>query len=139
MSAFTHWAKLLWQKRKVYIQLIPHFFDQATDFGVIYEYWKIYDDGGTTGINTLYLFFVSIGIIIFHRILSSLAIYRLTKDWRYAALQVLDALMIQCVYTNYVMDTDEPSNAQRYLQVLEATFEVKINTHRHQRKYKLNM
>eukprot|EP01084_Bolivina_argentea_P091380 164498_1 len=35
------WAKLLWKKKKVYFELIPHFFDSATDFGVLVEYWYL--------------------------------------------------------------------------------------------------
>ena len=124
-SAFVHWAKLLWEKKKIYIQLVPHFFDQASDFGVIYAYYKIHEDGDRIGINTLYLFGVSIGVIIFHRIVSSIAVYRLTNNYKYAILQIFDALMIKCIWTNYLLETNEPSNAQRYLQVLEATFEVK--------------
>ena len=126
-SAFMHWAKLLWKKKSCYIQLIPHFFDQATDFGVIYEYWTLRNDTDIS-VNTMYLFGVSVGIIILHRIISSVAIYRLTKKWKYAILQLIDALMTQCIYTNYILDNDEPSNAQRYLQVLEATFVVKYFT-----------
>ena len=123
-SAFISWAKLLWKKKKVYIQLVPHFFDQATDFGVIYEFWKFHKDGNDIGINTLYLFGVSIGVIVLHRIVSSIAVYRLTKNYKYAILQIFDVLMIHCVWINYQLETDEPSNAQRYLQILEATFEV---------------
>ena len=86
-----------------------------------YKYWDIHERGDDVGINVLYLFGVSIGVIILHRIVSSIAVYRLTQNWKYAVLQFFDALMIQCVWTNYILGTDEPSNAQRYLQVLEAT------------------
>eukprot|EP01084_Bolivina_argentea_P005911 11172_1 len=72
------WAKSVWKKKSVYFQLIPHFFDQATDFGVIFEYWRLRNDK-ELGINTMYLFVISIFVIVLHRIVSSLAIYRLTK------------------------------------------------------------
>lgn len=118
------WGKSVWQKKKIYLQLIPHFFDQATDFGVILEYWIKRNDEDL-GINTLYLFGVSIFVIVFHRIISSVAIYQLTRNKRFIFYQLFDLLMIQCIYTNYQLDTDEPSNSQRYLQVLEAIFEVR--------------
>eukprot|EP01083_Nonionella_stella_P172767 593932_1 len=116
------WAKLLWRKKKVYGQLIPHFFDQATDLGVIFEYYKLRDDD-EIGINTMNLFVVSICVLIFHRIISSAAIYHLTKKPIYMLYQVFDLLMIRCIWTNYKLDSDEPSNSQRYLQIMEATFE----------------
>eukprot|EP01084_Bolivina_argentea_P298328 514075_1 len=50
-NIIKHWAKLLWSKKKVYWGLVPHIFDQATDFGVAVEYWLMYknneDVGGT--------------------------------------------------------------------------------------------
>eukprot|EP01084_Bolivina_argentea_P022228 41316_1 len=118
----TNWGKLVWQKKKVYFQLIPHFFDQATDCGVIFEYWRLRNDENV-GINTLWLFGTSIFVIILHRIISSFAIYQLTRNKSFILYQLLDVLMIRCIWTNYQLGTDEPSNSQRYLQVLEAIFE----------------
>eukprot|EP01084_Bolivina_argentea_P307598 531697_1 len=118
---FKTWYKSVWKKKKIYFQLIPHFFDQATDLGVILEYWRLRNDD--VGINTMYLFVISIFVIVLHRIVSSLAIYRLTKNKRFILYQLFDVLMIQCIWTNYQLNTDEPSNSQRYLQILEAIFE----------------
>eukprot|EP01083_Nonionella_stella_P083750 231635_1 len=72
----------------------------------------------------MYLFVVSICVIIVHRIISSFAIYRLTKNKGFMLYQLFDLLMIRCVWTNYQLGTNEPSNQQRYLQILEAIFEV---------------
>eukprot|EP01083_Nonionella_stella_P226797 805115_1 len=113
------WAKLLWRKKKVYGQLIPHFFDQATDLGVIFEYWKLRNDETLTGVNTTNLFIVSICVLVFHRIISSAAIYHLTKKPMFMLYQVFDLLMVRCIWTNYKLDSDEPSNSQRYLQIME--------------------
>eukprot|EP01084_Bolivina_argentea_P045007 82835_1 len=33
------WFTLVREKKKIYISLVPHLFDQATDFGVAVEYW----------------------------------------------------------------------------------------------------
>eukprot|EP01084_Bolivina_argentea_P182850 315599_1 len=41
LNLVEQWAKLLWKKKKVYFQLLPHLFDQATDFGVLVEYWSL--------------------------------------------------------------------------------------------------
>eukprot|EP01084_Bolivina_argentea_P075247 136417_1 len=115
------WIKLLWQKKKIYLQLIPHFFDQATDIGVVVEFYHLRNEN--IGINTMYLFATSIFILILHRIISSFAIYQLTKNKSFILYQLFDVLMIRCIWTNYKLESDEPSNAQRYLQTLEATFE----------------
>eukprot|EP01084_Bolivina_argentea_P043671 80431_1 len=121
------WAKSIQQKRKIYISLLPHIFDQATDFGVVFEYYYIWRLGDKSDINkqvnTLYLFATSIFVLTLHRIVSGYAVYRLTHKWCDVMLQMFDLLMVKCVYINYQLDIDEPSNSQRYLQVLEATFE----------------
>eukprot|EP01083_Nonionella_stella_P078773 215773_1 len=121
------WVVSLWHKKKIYGELLPHFFDQATDFGVVYEFGKYYEEyqrtGVDIGINTQYLFYLSITIILAHRIVSAVAVYNLTHKPQYAIYQLLDVLMIKCVYTNYKLDTNQPSNAQRYLQTMEAIFE----------------
>ena len=122
---FKKWYRSVWKKKKVYLNLIPHLFDQATDFGVIAEYWRLRNNPDEVGINTIWLFGVSIFVILFYRIASTWEIYRLTQNEKFAVLQFFDLLMIQSVWTNYELDTDEPSNSQRYLQVLEAMFEVK--------------
>eukprot|EP01083_Nonionella_stella_P110686 324098_1 len=85
------------------------------------EYWRLRDHD--IGIDTMYLFVVSISIVIVHRVISSFAIYRLTKNKAFILYQLFDLLMIRCVWSNYKLDTNEPSNQQRYLQVLEAIFE----------------
>eukprot|EP01084_Bolivina_argentea_P165498 287512_1 len=77
------WTVSLWQKKQIYGQLLPHFFDQATDFGVVYEFGRYYKEqretGQIKGINAQYLFYLSITIIIAHRAVSSAAVYHLTR------------------------------------------------------------
>eukprot|EP01083_Nonionella_stella_P057275 150408_1 len=120
------WVISLWHKKKIYGELIPHFFDQATDFGVVYEFASLYydkDNEINTRVNTYYLFLLSISIILGHRVVSAVAVYNLTHNPMYSFYQLLDVLMIQCIYTNYKLGTNQPSNAQRYLQTMEAIFE----------------
>ena len=41
--SFTkYWMKSLWKKKKIYVSIVPHIFDQATDAGVIYTYHEIW-------------------------------------------------------------------------------------------------
>ena len=125
IKLLTQWAKLVWKKKKIYLALLPHFFDQATDIGVILVYHEYNQSNQDIGINTHYLFWVSIAILIFHRFISSLAIYLLTKSTLDAILQIFDVLTVKCVWISYILEMDQPSNPQRYLQIFEAIFEVK--------------
>eukprot|EP01083_Nonionella_stella_P016456 45937_1 len=122
VSIIKKWGKSIWKKRRIYLPLIPHFFDQATDFGVIIEYYSLRNNT-ELGINARTLFILSICIIIMHRLISAGLVYNLTKNLKYCAYQVFDLLMVRCIYTNYELQSTEPSNAQRYLQTIEAIFE----------------
>ena len=73
--------------------------------------------------NQSYFFYLSISILIFHRIVSSFGIWLINKNWLNVVLQLMDVLMIRSVYTSYKLGRDEPSTSQRYLGILEATFE----------------
>ena len=124
---FKQWAKLVWKKKKIYLALIPHFFDQATDLGVILVYHEYNQNNVNIGINTHYLFWISIAILIFHRLISSLAIYLLTSSKFDAFLQIFDVLTVKCVWISHILKMDQPSNPQRYFQIFEAIFEVKLH------------
>lgn len=92
---------------QIYGELVPHFFDQATDFGVVAEFYIYWQDGKDDldengdykiGINVEYLFYLSIAIIILHRVISSVAVYNLTQKPSYAMYQFFDVLMVCCTF-----------------------------------------
>ena len=126
-KAFKAWASLFWTKKKIYWSLLPHFFDQATDLGVILEFNRYNQQDIDIGINTFYLLWTSIGVLILHRIISSVAIYSLTRNKMDALLQTMDLLTVKCVWLSHVLGKNEAINPQRYLQILEAIFEVRLN------------
>ena len=93
-----------------------------------YSYESRNEDFETNDINAAYLFYVSCFSIVLYRIVSSYAVYQLKTEnsWMDVFLQFFDLLVVKSVWFNYKHDVDEPSNTQRYLQVLEATFESSI-------------
>eukprot|EP01083_Nonionella_stella_P303257 1049150_1 len=119
----TRWATLVYEKKKVYLQIIPHLFDQATDFMVIMQYYQYKQDKTFTSINTNALFYLAISILIVHRVISCFGVYVLTHNLWNVTLQLFDVLLIRCVYINYKFNSTEPTNMQRYLCILEGAFE----------------
>eukprot|EP01084_Bolivina_argentea_P001753 3241_1 len=123
------WFSLVKEKRKVYLSLVPHIFDQATDYGVIFTYYSLWKDIEKSGddeigdANPKIFFYASIFVIILHRILSVIAIYKLTRNWKDVLMQCFDILIAKAIWVNYKLNKREPSNPQRYLQLLEASFE----------------
>ena len=108
------------EKNAVYLGLAPHLFDQATDFGVIYDFyalWKRNEDfNGITSYRSF--FFASLSVVILHRFISTVAIYRLTRAWQDAVLQLLDLMMVKAIWVNYKLDVNEKANPQRFLEIL---------------------
>ena len=102
------------QKNSVYLGLFPRLFDQATNAGVIYDFyalWRAHADGegdGNAGITSYQSFFVaSLGVVILHRVISTVAIYRLTRSWKDAVLQVFDLMLVKAIRVNKPLGIDE--------------------------------
>eukprot|EP01084_Bolivina_argentea_P269712 458445_1 len=122
------WFSLLLEKKKVYLALVPHIGDQATDFGVIYQYYSLWqtednalDDTGSA--NPKNFFYASVFVILIHRIISTVAIYNLTRKWTDILLQIFDLMMVKAIWVNYKLNKKDKANPQRFLEILEATFE----------------
>ena len=113
------------KKNSVYLGLFPHLFDQATDAGVFYNFYALLSDeesgkgNGNDGTTSYLSFFVaSLGVMILHRIISTVAIYRLTRNWKDAVLQVFDMMLVKAIRVNYTLGIDEKANPQRFLEIL---------------------
>eukprot|EP01084_Bolivina_argentea_P129564 228810_1 len=124
-SSVKHWFMLVKEKNSVYLSALPHIFDQATDYGVLVEYYELWQNEGEHygALNTKYLFLASVFVIIFHRLISAGAFYALTRRCGDVVLQLFDILIFRTIFINYQLGRKEPCNPQRYLQILEATFE----------------
>eukprot|EP01083_Nonionella_stella_P073054 197275_1 len=116
-------------KKSIYLSLIPHLFDQGTDFGVIWQYYALWQsdppvaDLNNQPINYAAFFYCSIAVITVHKIVSCSVIFALTQSISNVILQVFDLMMVKAIYANYKLRTNEPGNAQKLLQILEGTFE----------------
>eukprot|EP01084_Bolivina_argentea_P250455 419614_1 len=118
------WAKLLWKKKSIYLSLIPHLFDQATDIGVVYNYYEASKTNNSDeNVNYSALFYCSLVVIAIHKIVSCSVIYSITNSVMDILLQFLDLMMVKAVYLNYKLKTNEPGSSQRFLQLIEGTFE----------------
>ena len=112
-------------KNSVYFGLFLYVFDQATDAGVIYDFyalWRAQEDNkgdGNDSITSFRSFFVAnAGVVIMQRIISTVAIYRLTRSWKDAVLQIFDLMMVKAIRVNYTLGIDEKANPQRFLEIL---------------------
>lgn len=126
---FQSWIKDIWTKRRCFLPVLTHLFDQATDIGVIYGFGKLSFDEFKYGsdycqeINPLYLFIASITVFLFYRIISGISIYYHTRSWIRIVSQLFDLEIFRAIWVNYKLHRVAPSSPQRWIQNLEAMLE----------------
>eukprot|EP01084_Bolivina_argentea_P199805 341802_1 len=119
--------KMMWKKRELYLPLLYHIFDTATDFGTAYIYYDLYEGAkkdpniyDETADTFLQLFYASLLIIFMYRIISSILVYVMTKQWKSALLQFLDLYIYQILIKSWELNKNEASKTQKYIASLEA-------------------
>ena len=119
----------IWQKKRCYLPCVTHTIDQATDIGVIIQFYQIYkyeseNNIDCDSINGAYLFWNSIFAFCFYRIISSIWIYNLTGGRIVdTLLQIFDLKLYHALYINFQRNNVDLNSPQRYLMLLEATLE----------------
>eukprot|EP01084_Bolivina_argentea_P255712 430218_1 len=118
-------AKDVWGRKSVYLPLISHLSDTATDFASVVEFGIVAANSNPIdcGINVWYLFALSIICMVVYRIISSFKIWQITKSWYRVILQFLDIELYHILYISHFMSLKGTSSPQRLLSVLEAVFE----------------
>ena len=91
------WAKTIWKMRSVYSSFVVHVFDIMTDLIVIIEWLTAEDKKSIDHIDSQLMGYISIGVIFFHKVLSSYAIWVIERNKTRAFLQLFD-LIVQEIY-----------------------------------------
>ena len=121
--------KEMWSKKRCYFPFITHIIDQASDIAVIIQFYQIYifeknNNYNCKHINGANLFFLSLASFFLYKIVSCIWIYKITDGKIFDTfIQFFDLKLYQSLYINFLTNSNEPSNPQRYLQLLEATLE----------------
>eukprot|EP01083_Nonionella_stella_P104971 301506_1 len=126
---FKAYVTEIWRLKSVYIPLIAHIFDSATDIGVSVHWAQLaFDHTNYENINMVVHFGWSIGIIGSHRTVSAYFAYSHTRDTHthiqrlfYAFLAFIDLYIFRIAY--HSIQIGKPSNEQIKFRALEAVFE----------------
>ena len=116
------------KKRKCYYPFVSHIIDQATDIAVIIKFYQISQfenkhNFDCPNINGTFLFSLSVGAFCLYGLISCIWVYNVTKSKFHTLLQVFDLKLYHAMYMNFVRNKQDPSNPQRFLQILEASLE----------------
>eukprot|EP01084_Bolivina_argentea_P108750 194371_1 len=72
----------VWKKKSIYLPIVAHISDTATDFGTVIEFGIVAFTAICTEINMYYLFGLSIASMFLYRILSSCIIFAITRSFK---------------------------------------------------------
>ena len=134
-SHLKQYFKICWKFRSMYGSIFTQLFDQVPDLSVINQLYRLSNDVVDVHfichhMNVTHLFYASIFIFVFYRILSSLFVYRAVKnnsDWKnkilLSFLQFFDLTFILTLKINYKFQNTTPCSPQRYIANLEAVYE----------------
>eukprot|EP01084_Bolivina_argentea_P019950 37121_1 len=130
MRKLQMWLKDCWKRKRCYVPILTHLFDQITDISVAIQFYelamtKYYNDWYECGgLNIWYLFIITIGSMIIYRIISALLIYQNSnKSIKRVFSQLADLELFRALYINYLCDKIEPSDPQRWITSMEASLE----------------
>eukprot|EP01083_Nonionella_stella_P071219 191185_1 len=126
---FKLWASDVWSRKAVYLPLVAHFSDTATDFAAIIEFYNIaHTYRECDGLNMWYLFGLSIVCMALYRLISALTIWRITHSAYRVLLQLLDLELFEVLYISHWLGLKAKSSPQRLISTLEAVFEASPQT-----------
>eukprot|EP01084_Bolivina_argentea_P019310 35919_1 len=102
------YMKDVWNQRKIFFPLIIHFYDTATDIGVIYNWFELMKDEETINYDSVDMktfFWCGITFLIIYRIgILLYAVYELCDgdgEWYHIILVLLDLYIFVVVYESF--------------------------------------
>eukprot|EP01084_Bolivina_argentea_P242584 406908_1 len=110
------WFKDVWKRKSVYVPLMSHLSDTATDFAAIVEFYQIasiYSATQCGGINMWYLFGLSVTAMLVYRVISSMVIWRITRSCTRVISQFVDIQLFQILWLSHRLGLKNKSNPQR--------------------------
>eukprot|EP01084_Bolivina_argentea_P303497 523989_1 len=131
------WFKIIWQMREVYMSFAVHIFDIFTDILVIIEWWNLEQNGkDVENIDTKIMAICAITVLLFHRFITTFAIWIKEMNIQRCFLQLLDLLIFEEIYASHKKivaaqkncsakekDAIDTTTSFKFIRNLEAVFE----------------
>ena len=126
------WGIDIRRRKGCYLPFIAHTFDQATDIGVIISFYELRNktEEECGGANMRTYLILSILSLCVYRFISAILIASKVKPikgikaaiFRFMS-QIFDLELYRAIWVNHSIDNVSPCNPQRYITLLEASFE----------------
>ena len=130
--------KAVWSRKGIYLQVLVHLYDTATDIGVLIEWYRLaYDDIDYESINMKIMFWTSVTFLYIYRLVLMKFGIEITKSmmahylddvpsrryYLHACLGLWDMYIIKTVYDTLKNGYQEATAQQKVIQLLESIFE----------------
>lgn len=114
--------KSIWNQKDIYLAFLAHIYDTTTDIAVLVEFGKLaFDDYNYQVVNMYVIFFSSLAIILFHRIM--LAMITSKCNFWNIILVILDLYIFKILFQSLHYKYKQASSSQKILQMVESLFE----------------
>eukprot|EP01084_Bolivina_argentea_P310382 537086_1 len=127
------WLKIVWKMRSVYCSFAVHVFDVITDILIIIEWWNLEQNGeNIKDINAKTMAICGIVVLLFHKIISTIAFWAKEKSISRCVLQFLDLLIFEEIYVSHTkivyhfrkhLEAVDTTTSFKFVRNLEAVFE----------------
>eukprot|EP01084_Bolivina_argentea_P132877 234485_1 len=96
------WIKITWKMRSVYGSFVVHTFDVLTDILVIIEWWNLEKyEGDINHINSNIMAICALTVLLFHRIISTIAFWAKEANIIRCIFQFVDILIFEEIYVSH--------------------------------------
>ena len=113
--------------------VVTHFFDTATDIGLLYEWGVLYKKQQRAhkegkkfyeNVDMGFFFFFSLAVILYYRIGSAVHVHKLTKSFQSAIMQfIFDYYILRLLYVNLVkMHKYKPMEMVKIIRGMEGYY-----------------
>eukprot|EP01083_Nonionella_stella_P008284 23835_1 len=120
--------KTVWKMRSIYAAVLIHFYDTATDIGVMVDWWLLAQDEASgvnyESVDMTNLFWASVAFLVLYRIISVIMIMKSEESCNISVvLAFFDLIIIRTVWNAFKDDEEEPTPKQRLIQLIESVCE----------------
>eukprot|EP01083_Nonionella_stella_P044193 119081_1 len=126
-SSWKTVLKSMWKEKSMFTPLVTHLADTASDIGLTVEFYFAAQrqKSGLESSDIQYetLFYLSITIMCFYRLVTSIVMYYFNRSVSDALLQLMDVFLFKALVKSWNLGLVETGLMQRQIQFLEALFE----------------
>eukprot|EP01084_Bolivina_argentea_P070031 127387_1 len=119
----------VWIQRAIYAQVIVHFYDTATDIGVMITWYTLYKDHiDYVSVDMAVFFWGSVAILLFYRFIGGVISYQFDTDIHFCCrilMIIFDAFIFEAIYESFKSSQEIIEDNKRRAETKRERIEIK--------------